>query len=1200
MMEETRHKKLLNNQPEVDEKGPRSCCYPLLQTIEKICSKPSIGCKEMKNDVAEDFLQLRLATAKLLLLTTSNKFDNCSKEYFVRKNGFPLLIKALLTAQSERHVVQNIIGILLELLHKPTDPLYLTILVNCDACGILLQILATEIKEIVVKESLIIQLHQLLAKIGAKDPRFPVKARFTQSIGVTMNLIKTNTMHFKNLLPLLRVLKMYSTNGINASYLVKNGCIQVMTRIISNCYKTHHTIIKNALGILCNVTKSKAGKAVFIAEDGIKIMYSTVREGINMGDTESLVIISSSILRKCCPIELLPLDHFENLVTFQLPITDPIINTLSEENFEISATDFTEGEVSDSPTENEDSMTSYFTLFSDASKDPSKKKYYNEPFFKRSAKDMQASYSEFFSEIDTKDKIIRNENSDQGAQPSELSTFSDSKLRRGSGETINSTVISTTSTATDYSSNFACQSISCKTFPGRRDGIRSAIKARRNNSCKMYHSGDGNYNYVFNRSAISALLMPNIGSTNFSKKNLSVYKDFVSESHTPEMFLSFARTTISVYPFEKIAYPDYIGACSVPRPEPLKTIKTLNSKLNLLDDIDRQLNNEKLINVTAFDIDQKISQEPNIGKPTVWKNIKNEDVEKLTFSDYKSNKNCLRFCSQFESGNLRKAIQVREYEYDLLLNSDINVNNHHQWFYFEVSNMKAGVAYKFNIINCEKFNSQFNAGMKPVLFSVKEALAGRPYWFRAGKNICYYKNCYTRSQNRSYFTASFRITFWHSDDICYMAYHFPYTYSTLKTHLTHWETKSIASNVYFRCQELCETLSGNSVPIVTITGPDQQDNASEPVPDPNGRSYVFLSARVHPGESNSSWVMKGIIDFLISDKPSAQKLLKNHIFKIIPMLNPDGVINGCHRCSLSGNDLNRRWFDPCPTIHPVIYQAKSLLLYMKRINKSPAIYCDLHGHSQKKNIFMYGCSALKSWLGSDSDNPTYHQWGEDISYQILPYILNQNSPAFSLQDSHFHVEEIKETSARVVVWRQMGIINSYCMESTFCGFDQGIYRNTQVSTHHLLEMGHQFCEGIMLLNQVPPAERDMFCLPSCPNRCQTNSQENADNSTSDSLVTVGQSIQKAAGLQNLKVGPARNKDSDEDYDDEDIEEEVEEDVDDEKEDEDDEKEDEDDDDDDEDDDDDDDDDDNINRHGEHDVNNSCDDACEVVPFVSNA
>lgn len=58
------------------------------------------------------------------------------------------------------------------------------------------------------------------------------------------------------------------------------------------------------------------------------------------------------------------------------------------------------------------------------------------------------------------------------------------------------------------------------------------------------------------------------------------------------------------------------------------------------------------------------------------------------------------------------------------------------------------------------------------------------------------------------------------------------------------------------------------------------------------RPVVFLSARVHPGETNSSWVMKGTLEYLMSCSPQAQSLRESYIFKIIPMLNPDGVING--------------------------------------------------------------------------------------------------------------------------------------------------------------------------------------------------------------------------------------------------------------------------------------------------------------------
>jgi hypothetical protein len=56
--------------------------------------------------------------------------------------------------------------------------------------------------------------------------------------------------------------------------------------------------------------------------------------------------------------------------------------------------------------------------------------------------------------------------------------------------------------------------------------------------------------------------------------------------------------------------------------------------------------------------------------------------------------------------------------------------------------------------------------------------------------------------------------------------------------------------------------------------------------------------------------MKGILEFLTGDTLEAQILRQNFVFKIIPMLNPDGVINGNYRCSLAGCDLNRRWKYP--------------------------------------------------------------------------------------------------------------------------------------------------------------------------------------------------------------------------------------------------------------------------------------------------
>lgn len=79
---------------------------------------------------------------------------------------------------------------------------------------------------------------------------------------------------------------------------------------------------------------------------------------------------------------------------------------------------------------------------------------------------------------------------------------------------------------------------------------------------------------------------------------------------------------------------------------------------------------------------------------------------------------------------------------------------------------------------------------------------------------------------------------------------------------------------------------------MTITS---RENIADDDPLKIQKKGVVITARVHPGESVGSWMMKGVIDFLTSDTIEAQALRKLFVFKIIPMLNPDGVINGNYR-----------------------------------------------------------------------------------------------------------------------------------------------------------------------------------------------------------------------------------------------------------------------------------------------------------------
>ena len=179
---------------------------------------------------------------------------------------------------------------------------------------------------------------------------------------------------------------------------------------------------------------------------------------------------------------------------------------------------------------------------------------------------------------------------------------------------------------------------------------------------------------------------------------------------------------------------------------------------------------------------------------------------------------------------------------------------------------------------------------------------------------------------------------------------------------------------------LCRTLSGEECEILTITARDNKENFKQ-------RPGVVITARVHPGETVGSWMMRGLIMFLTDpDNEEAQLLRKNFVFKIVPMLNPDGVINGNYRCSLAGCDLNRRWKTPSQVLHPTIYAVKKLVKDVMT-ERGCLMFCDLHGHSRKQNVFMYGCDK--------KDTPAW--------CRMFPYMLSKVNPFFNFNDSKFGV-----------------------------------------------------------------------------------------------------------------------------------------------------------------------------------------------------
>jgi cytosolic carboxypeptidase protein 2/3 len=64
----------------------------------------------------------------------------------------------------------------------------------------------------------------------------------------------------------------------------------------------------------------------------------------------------------------------------------------------------------------------------------------------------------------------------------------------------------------------------------------------------------------------------------------------------------------------------------------------------------------------------------------------------------------------FSLSNKLIFIKRGQFEYELVLRTDLFTERHTQWFFFKVSNMLPKTTYRFRIINLRKNDSLYNHG----------------------------------------------------------------------------------------------------------------------------------------------------------------------------------------------------------------------------------------------------------------------------------------------------------------------------------------------------------------------------------------------------------------------------------------------------------------------------------------------------------
>jgi hypothetical protein len=119
----------------------------------------------------------------------------------------------------------------------------------------------------------------------------------------------------------------------------------------------------------------------------------------------------------------------------------------------------------------------------------------------------------------------------------------------------------------------------------------------------------------------------------------------------------------------------------------------------------------------------------------------------------------------------------------------------------------------------------------------------------------------------------------------YITLSVPYTYNQLQKDIYRWvATRNMTSTA------LGYSSGGREIYYLTVG---------------SGLCEISITARTHPKEHESNWVLKGMLDFLTSNDQHAiylRNLCQIHVF---PMVNPDGVYEGRFLSFQNGENANR-------------------------------------------------------------------------------------------------------------------------------------------------------------------------------------------------------------------------------------------------------------------------------------------------------
>lgn len=421
-----------------------------------------------------------------------------------------------------------------------------------------------------------------------------------------------------------------------------------------------------------------------------------------------------------------------------------------------------------------------------------------------------------------------------------------------------------------------------------------------------------------------------------------------------------------------------------------------------------------------------------------------------------------RFSADFESGNLGQVYKIGNRAYEIHLLPDPTRYYSALWYFFKVENLKPG-EYFFAIVGFFRDCHLHNLGVQPTAYSEYDARNGIG-WQRIGYDLNFWT--WKHSIVPEY-ALSFKFVVTHTDNM-YFSYLYPYTYSELHN----WFSRNKKS---FTHSVLCKSAGGLDVPAVFWDADEQKCINIQALPRSSVRGgkkkpLIVIAARLHPGESNSSYAMEGLMSYLTENTNEASQLLKKFSWLLLPMINPDGVVCGYYRPQLYGYDINRVWKSPDRVKQPVAYAVVQLLDELTKTR--PLMFLlDFHGHTAQCNAFTYGVH---------NPNVRLNEYE-----RLFPKIMGQICSVFDEKESATMLPRDFPTTMRVALHHRYHIPFAYTLEMSFGGINLGPERSTQMTPHHYRYVGQMTAATIlqMFSHFLQPFSVESL-IPSTARRCE--------------------------------------------------------------------------------------------------------------------